>query len=258
MSGERVLNERDVVEGWVERIRSQVAAVPRLRRRAPRPGGQQPRLDRAAVGHRLPARRRQALPGQPDAGQGVGVRRGCRVEAGISFTEFSYQLLQGMDFLELYRRYGCTLQTGGSDQWGNLTAGIDLDPPHRGRRRCTRSPPRWSPRPTARSSARPRAAPIWLDPEMTSPYAFYQFWLNAEDAKVVDLPQGLHLPRPRGDRGARARRPRRPQPREAQRALAEDVTTLVHGADRRWRRPRGESGPVRAGRSRRARRRDPP
>ena len=87
--------------------------------------GQQPGLDRADVGDRVPARHRQALPGQPDAGQGGG-QRPAGVTGGISFTEFSYQILQGIDFLELHRRYGCTLQIGGSDQWGNITAGVDF------------------------------------------------------------------------------------------------------------------------------------
>ena len=151
---------------------------------------------------------------------------------GISYTEFSYQILQGMDFLELHRRYGCTLQTGGSDQWGNLTAGLDLIHRVEGAPRARASPRRCSPRRTAPSSARPRAAPSGSTPALTSPYAFYQFWLNADDRDVVRLPQGAVTFRsPRGDRGAGEGGRRAAAAREAQRALAEELTDA--GARRR-------------------------
>ena len=119
----------------------------------------------------------------------------------------------GLDFLELYRRHGCTLQIGGSDQWGNITAGLDLIRRVEGGRVARARRRRWSPRPTARSSARPSRGAVWLDPELTSPYAFYQFWLNADDRDVRGLPADVHLPPPR----ARSRRSRqspreRPQP----------------------------------------------
>ena len=138
------------------------AAVPRLRGRQRGAARQQPRLDGADVGARLPARRRQALPGQPDDPKEAVAAR-LESEQGISYTEFSYQILQALDYLELYRAHGCTLQTGGSDQWGNITAGVDLvhrvegASVHCSRRRC-------SPTPTARSSASPRATPSGSTP----------------------------------------------------------------------------------------------
>ncbi len=122
-SAERTLNPPEVIAGWVERIRDQLAPFVVVHRRQRGAAGQQPGLDRRDVGGRVPPRRRQALPGQQDAGPGGGARPGWR--RGISFTEFSYQLLQANDFFELHRRHGCQLQFGGSDQWGNITAGVD-------------------------------------------------------------------------------------------------------------------------------------
>ncbi len=151
-------------------------------------------------------------------------------DAGISYTEFSYQILQGMDYLELYRSYGCVLQTGGSDQWGNLTSGIDLI--HRvegvgvhaiGTPLITNS--------DGSKFGKSEGNAVWLDPKLTSPYAFYQFWLNTDDADVISrLKIFTFLPRTEIDRleGLVADEPFR---REAQRALAWEVTSLVHGED---------------------------
>ena len=153
-------------------------------------------------------------------------------DEGISYTEFSYLLLQGLDYLELYRRLRLHAADRRQRPVGQHHRRPRPDPPGRARARRTRSRPRWSPRPTARSSARPRAARVWLDPELTSPYAFYQFWLNADDRDVGTLPARCS---PSG-RGRRSRRWRaaaeRPAAREAQRALAEELTTLVHGEAR--------------------------
>ncbi|MCS5714313.1 tyrosine--tRNA ligase [Herbiconiux sp. CPCC 205716] len=151
-------------------------------------------------------------------------------DAGISYTEFSYQILQGMDFLELYRSYGCVLQTGGSDQWGNLTSGTDLI--HRaegvsvhaiGTPLITNS--------DGTKFGKSEGNAIWLDPELTSPYAFYQFWLNTDDADVIArLKIFTFLPRTELDRleQAVAEAPFR---REAQRTLAYLVTAFVHGVE---------------------------
>jgi tyrosyl-tRNA synthetase len=151
-------------------------------------------------------------------------------DAGISYTEFSYQILQGMDFLELYRSYGCVLQTGGSDQWGNLTSGTDLI--HRaegvsvhaiGTPLITNS--------DGTKFGKSEGNAIWLDPELTSPYAFYQFWLNTDDADVVArLKIFTFLPRAELDRLAEAVAVE-PFKREAQRVLARQVTELVHGIE---------------------------
>ncbi|GAA2046323.1 tyrosine--tRNA ligase [Agromyces tropicus] len=151
-------------------------------------------------------------------------------EAGISYTEFSYQILQGFDYLELYRQYGCVLQTGGSDQWGNLTSGTDLI--HRvegvhvhaiGTPLITNS--------DGTKFGKSEGNAIWLDAEMCSPYRFYQFWLNADDADVIDrLKVFTFLSRERIEELERkvAEEPFR---REAQRVLAHEVTTLVHGPE---------------------------
>jgi len=149
-------------------------------------------------------------------------------EEGISYTEFSYQLLQGLDFLELYRQYGCTLQTGGNDQWGNLVAGSDLIHKVEGRSVHLLTTPLLTDS-SGEKFGKSAGNAIWLDPAMTSPYAFYQYWLNIEDASVVTLLK-VFSDRSREELGALERAvAEEPWRRAAQRALAEDVTTLVHG-----------------------------
>ena len=151
-------------------------------------------------------------------------------DSGISFTEFSYQLLQSYDFWELHRRYGCTLQMGGSDQWGNITAGIDLVR-RLGGSRCHGIV---FPLLTASGGVKfgkTEAGTVWLDPERTSPYSFYQFWLNTEDADVVRYLKAFTL-LDGGDVEELARAvAERPHRREAQRRLAAEVTRVVHGVD---------------------------
>jgi tyrosyl-tRNA synthetase len=149
-------------------------------------------------------------------------------EEGISYTEFSYQLLQGLDFLELYRQYGCTLQTGGNDQWGNLVAGSDLIHKVEGRSVHLLTTPLLTDS-SGEKFGKSAGNAIWLDPAMTSPYAFYQYWLNIEDASVVTLLK-VFSDRSREELAALERAvAEEPWRRAAQRALAEDVTTLVHG-----------------------------
>jgi len=157
-------------------------------------------------------------------------RRLADEESGISFTEFSYQLLQAYDFSELNRRYGCTLQMGGSDQWGNITAGIDLVR-RMGGPRC-----HGVVFPLVESSSgvkfgKTEEGTVWLDAERTSPYRFYQFWLNTEDGDVVPYLKRFTLL----DRGAVDELAHavvvRPHRREAQRRLAAEMTRTVHGAD---------------------------
>ena len=112
------------------------------------------------------------------------VARRLNSDEGISYTEFSYQLLQGMDFLELYRRYGCTLQTGGSDQWGNLTSGTELTRKAEGVTVHALATPLIT-KADGTKFGKTESGTVWLDPDLTSPYAFYQFWLNQADADVV-------------------------------------------------------------------------
>jgi tyrosyl-tRNA synthetase len=151
-------------------------------------------------------------------------------DAGISYTEFSYQILQGMDFRELYRTYGCVLQTGGSDQWGNLTSGTDLIHKSEGVSAHAIGTPLIT-NSDGTKFGKSEGNAIWLDPTMTSPYAFYQFWLNTDDADVIQrLKIFTFLTRAEIERleEAVATEPFR---REAQRVLAWEVTTTVHGAD---------------------------
>lgn len=150
-------------------------------------------------------------------------------DAGISYTEFSYQILQGMDFLELYRSHGCVLQTGGSDQWGNLTSGTDLIHKAEGGSAHAIGTPLIT-NSDGTKFGKSEGNAVWLDPKLTSPYAFYQFWLNTDDADVSErLKIFTFLDRSELDRldAATAAEPSR---REAQRRLALEVTTLVHGS----------------------------
>ena len=158
------------------------------------------------------------------------VKRRIESEDGISYTEFSYSLLQAYDFLVLYDRFGCTLQLGGSDQWGNITAGMDLI------RRLHGGKAHGLVLPLVMTAAgtkfgKTEAGTIWLDPQLTKPYEFYQFWLNADDrdaARYLKFFTFLEQPRIAELEAASAREPEK---RHAQRGLAREVTRLVHGDD---------------------------
>ena len=148
-------------------------------------------------------------------------------DAGISYTEFSYQIMQGLDFLELYRRYGCVMQTGGSDQWGNLTSGTDLIHKVEGKSVHLIATPLIT-NADGKKFGKSEGNAIWLDSELTSPYAMYQFWLNTDDADVIDrLKVFTFLTR---DEIAEYEKSVAEEPfkREAQRRLALEVTELVH------------------------------
>jgi tyrosyl-tRNA synthetase len=158
------------------------------------------------------------------------VRRRVESEDGISFTEFSYLLLQAYDFVQLFDRYGCTLQMGGSDQWGNITAGCDLIRKLRGARAHGLVLPLVT---TAAGVkfGKTEAGAVWLDPQQTSPFRFYQFWLNTDDRDVVRyLKFFTFLSRDDIEVFARTVESA-PEQRAAQRALAREVTALVHGTD---------------------------
>jgi tyrosyl-tRNA synthetase len=149
-------------------------------------------------------------------------------DAGISYTEFSYQVLQGMDFLELYRSYGCVLQTGGSDQWGNLTSGTDLIHRAEGVSVHAIGTPLIT-NTDGTKFGKSEGNAVWLDPTLTSPYALYQFWLNTDDSDVISrLKVFTFLSRAEIERLAEAVASE-PFRREAQRTLAIEVTSLVHG-----------------------------
>ena len=149
---------------------------------------------------------------------------------GISFTEFSYQLLQGLDYLHLYREYGCTLQTGGADQWGNLTAGVDLIHRVEGVSVHLLTTPLLTDA-SGQKFGKSEGNAIWLSADMTSPYAFYQYFLNTEDASVIALLKVFTDRTPDEVAALEQQVADEPFKRAAQRTLAADITTLVHGAD---------------------------
>jgi len=151
-----------------------------------------------------------------------------RYEEGISFTEFSYMLLQAYDFLVLHDRYGCTLQMGGSDQWGNIVAGIELIRKLRG----TRCYALVSPLVTTSAGikfGKTEAGSVWLDANLTSPYRFYQFWYNTDDRDVVKYLKFFTMLNRQEIAALEALTASAPEKREAQKRLAEEVTLMVHG-----------------------------
>ena len=153
-----------------------------------------------------------------------------RLDSGISYTEFSYMLLQAFDFLELHKREGVRMQIGGSDQWGNITAGVELIRRAAGvEAHCVTLP-----LVTTASGAKfgkSEAGAVWLDPSLTSPYKFYQFWINTDDRDVGKYLRYFTLLSREGIEALEAAAIERPESREAQRALATEVTTRVHGAE---------------------------
>ena len=224
-AGERVMNDRDTVAGWVERIRSQVGRLIDLD--GPRAATMVNNLDWTQGLSTLDFLR--------DVGKHFSVNRmldrevvKARLEQGISYTEFSYVLLQSLDYRELHRRYGCTLQTGGSDQWGNITAGVDLIRRSEGARVHGVATPLLT-KADGTKFGKTESGTVWLDPELTSPYAFHQFFLNAEDAMVMQYLK-VFSERSREELADLERQTaEKPFLRAAQRVLADDVTDLVHG-----------------------------
>ena len=226
-AGERTLNPPEVVAGWVERIRTQLA--PFLTYTGANAATLVNNLDWTAG--------MSAIEFLRDVGKHFPVNRmlardvvRTRLESGLSFTEFSYQLLQSNDYFELNRRHGCTLQFGGSDQWGNITAGVDYV------RRRGAGPVHAFTTPLVTKSdgtkfGKTEGGAVWLDPDMTSAYAFYQFWINVEDGDVMTYLKYFSFL----DHDALAELDKataeRPAARLAQRSLAEELTTLVHGTE---------------------------
>ena len=223
-TAERVLNPTDVVAGWVERIRAQVSHFVSF------DGAQAART----VNNLDWTQPLSVLEFLRDVGKHFPVNRmlardvvRSRLEEGISYTEFSYVLLQSLDYLELFRSYGCTLQFGGSDQWGNITAGVELIRRVEGARVHALATPLLT-KADGTKFGKTETGTVWLDPQMTSPYAFHQFFLQAEDSLVVDYLR-VFSERPRAEIEELAEQARRePHARVAQRALADDITALVH------------------------------
>lgn len=226
-SGERTLNSLDTVQEWVAKIRRQIE--PFLSFDGENAATMVNNYDWTSslstidflrdIGKHFPVNRMLARD----------VVR-SRLEEGISYTEFSYILLQSMDFLELFRAHGVTLQHGGSDQWGNLTGGVELI------RRATGGTAHAFTTPLITKAdgtkyGKTAGGALWLDPEMMSPYAFYQFWLNVEDVKVGELLRVLTFLDKDEIERIEAEQAERPFLRTGQKALADGLTSLVHGRE---------------------------
>jgi tyrosyl-tRNA synthetase len=228
-SAERVLNPLDVVAGWVDRIRSEIS---RFLDFDPGPAGA------LLVSNLDWTGELSALEFLRDVGKHFPVNQmlaresvRARLEAGgISYTEFSYQILQANDFLELHRRHGCALQLGGSDQWGNLVSGVDLTRRVTGDSVHALATPLIT-KPDGTKYGKTEGGAVWLSPELMSPYAFYQFWFNRTDAEVPGLLRVFTFRSRNEIEELEADLRDRPAARGAQRVLADDLTTLVHGAD---------------------------
>ena len=224
-SAERALHSTEVVTGWVDNIRNQVA--PFVTYDGPTAARLVNNLDWTGSVNVLDFLR--------DVGKHFPINRmlarevvRARLETGISFTEFSYQLLQANDYFQLHQRYGCTLQFGGSDQWGNITAGVDFI------RRKGAGPAQAFTTPLVTRAdgtkfGKSEGGGVWLDPTLTSPYEFYQFWFNAADADVARYLRYFSFRSHQELAELDEATAERPGAREAQRALAGDLTTLVHG-----------------------------
>ncbi len=226
-SAERVLNPRELVAEWVERIRAEVS---RFLDFSPGPAA-------ATVVSNLDwTGQLSAIDFLRDIGKHFPVNQmlsrevvRARLEtSGISYTEFSYQILQANDYLELHSRYGCTLQLGGSDQWGNLVSGVDLIRRVTGDTVHALATPLIT-KPDGTKYGKTEGEAVWLSQDLMSSYAFYQFWLNRADAEVPGLLRVFSF-RSRSEIEELERDvAQRPAARRAQRLLAEELTTLVHG-----------------------------
>ena len=225
-NAERTLNDKATVSEWVSRLAAQTERF--LDYQGPNPARLVNNLDWTQNYSALDFLRdvgKHYRVGKMLAKDAVSAR--LNSDSGISYTEFSYQILQGLDFLELNRRYNCVLQTGGSDQWGNLTSGTDLIHRVEGSSVHLIATPLIT-NSDGKKFGKSEGNAIWLDVELTSPYAMYQFWLNTDDADVIDrLKVFTFLTRAEIEQ-YRAMVEAEPFKREAQRRLALEVTELVH------------------------------
>lgn len=224
-SGERTLNSLDIVKEWVERVRGQIE--PFLSFEGANAATMVNNYDWTAslstidflrdIGKHFPVNRMLARD----------VVR-SRLEAGISYTEFSYVLLQSMDYLELHRQHGVTLQFGGSDQWGNLTGGVELIRRADGGKAHAFATPLIT-KADGTKYGKTEGGALWLDADMLSPYAFHQFWLNAEDEKVGELLKVFTFLSREEIEDLERQTAEKPYLRAGQKRLADEVTALVHG-----------------------------
>ncbi|MFC2621060.1 MAG: tyrosine--tRNA ligase, partial [Pauljensenia sp.] len=228
-SGERQLQPTDVVQGWADRLRAQISRF--LDFEGPAAAQMVNNLDWTEEMSAIDLLR--TIGKYFRVGTMLGkdiVARRIASDEGISYTEFSYQVLQANDFLELFRREGCTLETGGNDQWGNMVGGVDLIRKVEGAETHVMTTPIIT-KADGTKFGKSEGGAIWLDPEMMTPYAFYQFWLQVADEDVVRFLK-IFTFMPREEIEALAVEvAERPHQRAAQKALAASVTELVHGAD---------------------------
>jgi tyrosyl-tRNA synthetase len=226
-SGERVMNSAETVRDWVGRVRRQIE--PFLSFEGDNAATMVNNLDWTAS--------LSAIDFLRDIGKHFPVNRmlardvvRTRLEAGISYTEFSYVLLQSLDFLNLYRDHGVTLQFGGSDQWGNLTAGVELiRRTDAGKAHAIATP--LMTKADGTKYGKTDGGALWLDPVLMSPYAFHQFWLNVEDEKVGELLRVFTFLSRDEIEELEASHTEKPFLRLGQKALADHVTGLVHGIE---------------------------
>jgi tyrosyl-tRNA synthetase len=224
-AGERIMNTKETVAQWVDTIASQVSRFVDL-------DGD----NAATIVNNLDwTAGLSTIDFLRDIGKHFPVNRmlardvvSSRLESGISYTEFSYVLLQSMDFLELHRRHGCVLQTGGSDQWGNITAGVELIRRADGAKAHALATPLIT-KADGTKFGKTESGTVWLDPALTSPYAFYQSWIQAEDSKVVEYLRQFTFVPLEEIAALEAEHHDKPGLRAAQRRLAAEMTTLVHG-----------------------------
>ncbi|MCD9199266.1 tyrosine--tRNA ligase [Aeromicrobium wangtongii] len=224
-AGERVMNTKETVAEWVDRIASQVSRFVDVD--GPNGATIVNNLDWTAGLSTIDFLR--------DIGKHFPVNRmlardvvSSRLESGISYTEFSYVLLQSMDFLELHRRHGCVLQTGGSDQWGNITAGVELIRRADGAKAHALATPLIT-KADGTKFGKTESGTVWLDPALMSPYAFYQSWIQAEDSKVIEYLRQFTFLELDEIAHIAAEHVEKPGLRAAQRRLAAEMTTIVHG-----------------------------
>jgi tyrosyl-tRNA synthetase len=226
-TSERTLNEAAVVAAWSEGIRHQLERFFDF---------EGPAAARMVNNHDWTAPM-SVIEFLRDIGKHFSVNRMLDREAvarrladqGISYTEFSYVLLQSMDYLELFRRYGCRLQTGGSDQFGNIVAGVDLVRRVEGVSVHALTTPLML-KADGTKFGKTEGGAVWLDPQLTSPYAFYQFWLNTDDRDVAGNLRMFSFRTREEIEALDAEMVQRPAARAGQRALAEELTGMVHGA----------------------------
>jgi len=227
-TAERVLNDKDTVNSWVEKLSKQASKF--LEFEGSNSASLVNNMDWTQSLSAIDFLReigKHFRVGKMLAKDAVSAR--LNSEHGISYTEFSYQILQGYDFLELFQRHGCTMQIGGSDQWGNLTSGSDLIHKVTGKSAHLLATPLIT-NSDGKKFGKSEGNAVWLDESMTSPYAFYQFWLNVEDADVIDRLKVFTFLTKQEIAELAKKVESEPHLREAQRTLALEVTRIVHSS----------------------------